>query len=61
VRVKLSEEGRKIHPKTSDRIGSIIDGNWPSDTLYKIKWDTEKTARSSKVHKKFLEEADDSP
>lgn len=57
-RIKLSPAGQKLFAMSKDRRGEIVQGNWPKDEVYRIKWDGNR--RASNVHRTYIE-PDDTP
>lgn len=56
MRVKLSEEGKEVFPRTPNRRGTIKSGNWPEDKLYSVIWSHTPNGPPDTIHRKFLEE-----
>lgn len=38
IQVKLKDSAKHLYPKTQDRVGMIVRGNWPKDQLYMVAW-----------------------
>jgi hypothetical protein len=58
MKVKLSEAAHSMwQKKYHDRVGTIVNGQWPHDRLYSVQWEGNKTRVT--IAKHFLKPADE--
>lgn len=58
TRVELTPLGKEqAYPRSRERKGTIIRGDWPNDQYYKVHWDYR--VHPENVHRKYLREIDE--